>query len=282
MTLRKTQQTVLEGLEARRTLSANGFEAHIDFAPASSPAASGYVVDSGGEVARQPNGMMYGWSRDTSAGAVDTGIDAAAPYSTFIAMDKAAEWEIIVPNGTYNVQIAAGDPTAINSTYGIKVNGNDFLRGSPTRRQHILQATKQITVTNGRLIVTNDSSAVNSKIDSIDLSAVNAVPAALTVAASGENAIQAHGGDIIYQNGVYYWYGENKDTPTYIQKQLGQPRVDVIGINVYASLDLHTWDYRGLALTGGDRRSGPRQCAGAPEGALQRPHEKLRDVDARR
>ena len=28
------------------------------------------------------------------------------------------------------------------------------------------------------------------------------------------NRIQAHGGSLIYLDGVYYWYGENKDADT--------------------------------------------------------------------
>ena len=27
--------------------------------------------------------------------------------------------------------------------------------------------------------------------------------------------IQAHGGGMLYHEGVFYWYGENKDGPTY-------------------------------------------------------------------
>lgn len=28
------------------------------------------------------------------------------------------------------------------------------------------------------------------------------------------NRIQAHGGSVLYQDGVYYWYGENKENTT--------------------------------------------------------------------
>ncbi len=77
------------------------------------------------------------------------------------------------------------------------------------------------------------------------------------------NPIQAHGGDMLYSNGVYYWYGENKNTKTYLVN--GEPHADVIGISVYTSTDLYNWTYHGLALPGtstGDL---------APTNVLERP-----------
>ena len=64
--------------------------------------------------------------------------------------------------------------------------------------------------------------------------------------------IQAHGGGILYHNGTYYWYGENKNAPNvkYKLKQGGEiiERVNVIGISCYTSKDLYNWQYQGLAL----------------------------------
>ena len=59
--------------------------------------------------------------------------------------------------------------------------------------------------------------------------------------------IQAHGGGMLYQDGVYYWYGEDKNTKTYVKN--GITRVNVIGVSVYASTDLYNWTDEGLALT---------------------------------
>lgn len=55
--------------------------------------------------------------------------------------------------------------------------------------------------------------------------------------------IQAHGGGILFNNGVYYWFGENKDGET-----INNIRVDVIGVSCYSSTDLINWKYEGLAL----------------------------------
>jgi hypothetical protein len=55
--------------------------------------------------------------------------------------------------------------------------------------------------------------------------------------------IQAHGGGMLFQDGAYYWFGENKDGDTH-----GNHRVDVIGVNCYSSRDLSQWKNEGLVL----------------------------------
>ena len=60
--------------------------------------------------------------------------------------------------------------------------------------------------------------------------------------------IQAHGGGILYINGIYYWFGENKNGPT---KQGGVVgfTMDAIGVSCYASTDLYHWENKGLVLS---------------------------------
>lgn len=58
--------------------------------------------------------------------------------------------------------------------------------------------------------------------------------------------IQAHGGGVLYDQGVYYWFGENKDTPT---QHIGRRvRVDVVGVSCYSSEDLYNWKNEGVVL----------------------------------
>lgn len=60
--------------------------------------------------------------------------------------------------------------------------------------------------------------------------------------------IQAHGGGILVDGDVYYWYGENKDAPN-VPKEMGRlHRVDVVGVNCYSSHDLTSWKYEGVVL----------------------------------
>ncbi len=54
--------------------------------------------------------------------------------------------------------------------------------------------------------------------------------------------IQAHGGSVIYVDGVYYRYGENKEYTT------GQDDIWTWGVRCYASTDLYNWEDKGLII----------------------------------
>ncbi|MDO4623682.1 MAG: hypothetical protein Q4B22_12095, partial [Eubacteriales bacterium] len=54
--------------------------------------------------------------------------------------------------------------------------------------------------------------------------------------------IQTHGGAVFYENGIYYWYGENKDRTD------GKCAVWTWGIRAYASEDLYNWKDLGLII----------------------------------
>ena len=59
--------------------------------------------------------------------------------------------------------------------------------------------------------------------------------------------IQAHGGCVLYDQGIYYWFGENKDTPTK-KNSLIEFNVDAVGVSCYTSTDLYNWENKGLVL----------------------------------
>lgn len=54
--------------------------------------------------------------------------------------------------------------------------------------------------------------------------------------------IQAHGGALFYEDGTYYWYGENKDRTD------GKCSIWTWGIRAYASKDLYNWEDKGLII----------------------------------
>lgn len=63
--------------------------------------------------------------------------------------------------------------------------------------------------------------------------------------------INAHGGGMLYHEGVYFWYGENKEGRTWqpdSTKGWGGARVDVSGVRCYSSKDLLNWKDEGLVL----------------------------------
>lgn len=50
--------------------------------------------------------------------------------------------------------------------------------------------------------------------------------------------INAHGGGFMYEDGIYYWYGEHK----------GRNNSAQVGVRVYSSKDLYNWKNEGVAL----------------------------------
>ncbi len=54
--------------------------------------------------------------------------------------------------------------------------------------------------------------------------------------------IQAHGGALHYEDGAYYWYGENKEHTD------GKSDIWTWGIRVYRSADLYNWEDLGLLI----------------------------------
>ena len=58
--------------------------------------------------------------------------------------------------------------------------------------------------------------------------------------------IQAHAGAVWYENGTYYWYGENKEHTD------GKNGIWTSGIRCYTSLDLYNWEDQGLIIPPSD------------------------------
>lgn len=75
--------------------------------------------------------------------------------------------------------------------------------------------------------------------------------------------IQAHGGSIFYENGKYYWYGENKE------KTDGKNGVWHWGVRMYESQDLYNWKDLGLIIPPEpDKPDSPLH----PTACMDRPH----------
>ncbi|MFC0513566.1 glycoside hydrolase family 43 protein [Mucilaginibacter angelicae] len=54
--------------------------------------------------------------------------------------------------------------------------------------------------------------------------------------------INAHGGGILYDNGVYYWFGEHKITGDAGNRAM-------VGVHCYSSKDLYNWKDEGISLS---------------------------------
>ena len=75
--------------------------------------------------------------------------------------------------------------------------------------------------------------------------------------------IEAHGGSIFYEDGVYYWYGENKDHTD------GKNGVWTWGIKYYSSRDLYNWKYEGYLI---EPDTGDESSMLHPSRRMDRPH----------
>lgn len=77
------------------------------------------------------------------------------------------------------------------------------------------------------------------------------------------NRIQAHGGSIMYIDGVYYWYGDNKE------KTDGVNGIWHWGVKCYSSTDLYNWEDRGIIIP---PEPGDPTSSLHPESCMDRPH----------
>src|SRR5690606_26091440 len=93
----------------------------FNFQPASAPAVSGYLIDSGATYAAR-NGQSYGWTTNHADVVVDRNTNADQLLDTNVGVKAAAKWELAVPNGTYAVKVGVGDAGA-SSTNNVYVEG---------------------------------------------------------------------------------------------------------------------------------------------------------------
>jgi titin len=101
-------------------------------------------------------------------------------------------WELAVPNGSYDVRIIAGD-AVFNSGdfYHILAEGQTAINSRQTLTyQHWIGSNQPITVTDGRLTISNGPNAVNNKIAFIEVrERPPAAPNTLVVTAVGPRQI---------------------------------------------------------------------------------------------
>ena len=76
--------------------------------------------------------------------------------------------------------------------------------------------------------------------------------------------VQAHGGSIFYEGGIYYFYGENKEYTTYGSD------IWTWGVRAYASTDLYNWEDKGLIIEPDE--ADPTSPLNPRTAKLDRPH----------
>ncbi|RLB79228.1 MAG: hypothetical protein DRH17_14110, partial [Deltaproteobacteria bacterium] len=142
----------------------------INFQPAASPVPSGYLADDGSVYGDRGNGYTYGW--DTlNAETRDRGIDTDQRYDTLNHLQKSGAshtWEIEIDNGTYDIDVVFGDPGYTDQVNHMNVEG--VLLNDPDGQDNFDEHFGvTVVVSDGRLTVSHQGSAVNSKICYIDI-----------------------------------------------------------------------------------------------------------------
>jgi hypothetical protein len=75
--------------------------------------------------------------------------------------------------------------------------------------------------------------------------------------------IQAHGGSVMYLDGIYYWYGENKEKTT------GEDGIWHWGVRCYTSRDLYNWKDEGIII---EPDTNNPESSLHPNSLMDRPH----------
>jgi N-acetylneuraminic acid mutarotase len=178
-----------ETLEARRLLA---FSASINFQPAASSVPTGYLADTGAVYASRGNGLTYGWDQANSSVTRERNANPDQRFDTLIhtQLYGTRSWDLAVPNGQYQVHLVAGDPSYTDSVFKFNLEGALALSGTPTSGNRFVEATALVTVSDGKLSLTNASGATNNKICFIDVTSVATTQTSVSIAATDSAAAE--------------------------------------------------------------------------------------------
>jgi glucose/arabinose dehydrogenase len=153
--------------------------ARVDFTTATASVPAGYSRDFG-QGYDAPRG--FGWVQpgtstpaDLTAQGRERNINNNKLLDTFIQMQQTppGDWQIAVPNGSYDVTVAVGDPGgAIDSTHSVSAEGTVVIPPfTPTSTDKFRTATAHVDVSDGFLTL-SAAGGTNTKIDYVDIDTI--------------------------------------------------------------------------------------------------------------
>jgi hypothetical protein len=177
------------------------FDIEVNFQAQTTATPAGYQGDDG-EAYDAARG--YGWV-DASTGAPlslvgngrERNVNADKRLDTFVSMQlpknspgvqTPGSWKAAVPNGSYRVTVAVGDPTYLDSYDLLHVNGITAIDFHPTTTTALSQTnTITVAVTDGTLLI-DASGGTNTKIDYVRIQTVNPSAPHVTAVTPGDGA----------------------------------------------------------------------------------------------
>ncbi len=140
------------------------FPLRVNFQPVSAPAVPGYRIDDGAQYGVRAGGVSFGWDMEGSA-AVDRNSPLSVAqhpaeaqlYDTLVSPyeERKNRWSVTIPNGRYTVRVVAGDPWLDAGKVRIAANGVTVVTGELSKAVRWLDGSAMVTVSDGRLRMTN-------------------------------------------------------------------------------------------------------------------------------
>lgn len=147
----------------------------INFQPDGAAVPVDYLTDFGSVYGARENGLTYGWSADNTDTMRDRFRLSDQRYDTLAHMQLNGDvfWEIELPNGTYSVKMVVGDPAYYDSRIHILAEAVTVVSATSTSTTRQFSGEADITVTDGKLTISNASDADNNKICFIEITSLS-------------------------------------------------------------------------------------------------------------
>ena len=148
----------------------------INFQEDTAAIPAGYLKDAGHVFGNRGNGFSYGWSSDHTDLDRDRNINPDQRLDTLLHFHAGQNWEIALPNGTYEVTTSIGDAGNV-STHTLNVEGVPYWTNQSLVANQFLKQTQLVTVSDGRL--TLDMGTAPEKATRINFIAIDPVSEAV-------------------------------------------------------------------------------------------------------
>ncbi|MEX2306915.1 MAG: NPCBM/NEW2 domain-containing protein [Pirellulales bacterium] len=128
----------------------------INFQEDMAPVPTGYLKDAGHVFGNRGNGHSYGWSSDHTDLDRDRNVNSDQRLDTLLHFHAGQDWEIAIPNGSYQVTASIGD-AGNPGTHTLNVEGVAYWTNQALASNQFRQLTQSVIVSDGRLTLDQGS-----------------------------------------------------------------------------------------------------------------------------